>query len=155
MHAIRLTCKVANKCLNVRERAKVVERNKKIKSEKVLGAVLYQEMDGIMNVLINASITLILAEKKYHLNSGKLIFLALKWSVTEKLQDYLYYAKEFGVYSDNNPLSYALSSVKLNAADIRWVSELSDFNFKINYRPGKKKSGLLLFICISENDNFD
>ena len=30
-----------------------------------------------------------------------------------------------------------LSTAKLNATGIRWVSELADFNFKIRYRPGK------------------
>ena len=30
-----------------------------------------------------------------------------------------------------------MSTVKLNATGMRWVSELTDFNFKVNYRPGK------------------
>ena len=107
-------------------------------SEKGLGAVLYQEIDGTMKVISYASRTLTPAEKNYHLHSGKLEFLALKWSVTEKFHDYLYYAKEFTVYSDNNPLSYVLTSAKLNATGLRWVSELSNYNFKIKYRPGKK-----------------
>ena len=73
-------------------------------SEKGLEAVLYQEIDGKMKVISYASRTLTPAEKNYHLHHGKLEFLALKWFVTEKCQDYLYYAIEFTVYSDNNPL---------------------------------------------------
>ena len=42
------------------------------------------------------------------------------------------------VYSDNNPLTYVLSTAKLNATGHCWVSELADFNFKIRYRPGKE-----------------
>ena len=61
-------------------------------SEKSLGAVLYQEIDGKMKVISYASRTLTPAGKNYHLHSGKLEFLALKWSVTEKFRDYLYYA---------------------------------------------------------------
>ena len=106
-------------------------------SEKGLGAVLYQEIDDKMKVISYASRTLTPAEKNYHLHSGKLEFLALKWSVTEKFRDYLYYANEFTVYSDNNPLSYVMSTAKLNATGMRWVSELADFNFKVKYRPGK------------------
>jgi UPF0288 family protein (methanogenesis marker protein 3) len=34
----------------------------------------------------------------YHLHSGKLEFLALKWAVTEHFRDYLYYASKFVVY---------------------------------------------------------
>ena len=90
-----------------------------------------------MKVIIYASRNLTPAEKNYHLHSGKLEFLALKWSVTEKFRDYLYYANEFIVYSDNNHLLYVMSTANLNATGIRWVSELADFNFKVKYRPGK------------------
>ena len=72
------------------------------------------------------------------MHSGKLEFLALKWAVTEKFRDYLYYAPEFTVYSNNNPLTYVLSTAKLNATGHRWVSELADFNIKIRFRPGKE-----------------
>ena len=63
--------------------------------------------------------------------------MALKWAVTEHFRDYLYYAPEFTVYTDNNPLTYALTTAKLNATGQRWVSELADFNFTIKYRPGR------------------
>ncbi|CAH1276865.1 GIN1 [Branchiostoma lanceolatum] len=49
----------------------------------------------------------------------------------------LYYAPSFEVYTDNNPLTYVLSTAKLNATGHRWVAELADFNFNIKYRPGK------------------
>ena len=71
------------------------------------------------------------------MHSGKLEFLALKWAVTEQSRDYLYYTPEFVVYTDNNPLTYVLTSAKLNATGLRWVGELADFNFEIRYRPGK------------------
>lgn len=54
---------------------------------------------------------------------GKLEFLALKWSVTEHFRDYLYYAPEFVVYTDNNPLTCVLTYAKLNATGLRWVRE--------------------------------
>ena len=63
--------------------------------------------------------------------------MALKWSVCEQFRDYLYYVPSFTVYTDNNPLTYVLSSAKLNASGLRWISELADFNFKIKYHPGK------------------
>ena len=106
-------------------------------SETGLGAVLYQRQKGVLRVIAYGSRTLSPAEKNYHLHSGKLEFLDLKWSVCEQFRDYLYYAPSFTVYTDNNPLTYVLSSARLNASGLRWISELADFNFKIEYRPGK------------------
>ena len=78
------------------------------------------------------------AEKNYHLHSGKLEFLALKWAVTDRFADYLRWGQHpFNVYTDNNPLTYVLSSAKLNAVGMRWVNELANFNFSIHYKPGK------------------
>ncbi|KAL6486260.1 hypothetical protein MHYP_G00056520 [Metynnis hypsauchen] len=106
-------------------------------SEKGLGAVLYQHQDGKLRVIGYGSRTLTVAERNYRLHSGKLEFLALKWAVCEKFRDYLYYAPHFTVYTDNNPLTYVMSTAKLNAVGHRWVGELSDFRFDIKYRPGK------------------
>ncbi|KAL7846934.1 hypothetical protein SRHO_G00219140 [Serrasalmus rhombeus] len=103
-----------------------------------LGAVLYQKQNGKLRVIAYGSRTLTSSEKNYHLHSGKLEFLALKWAVTEKFRDYLYYAPTFTAFSDNNPLTYVLSSAKLNATGCRWVAELADFHFTIRYRPGKE-----------------
>ena len=102
-----------------------------------LGAVLYQQQDNKMRVISFASRTLSDAERNYHLHSGKLEFLALKWSITEKFSDYLGCGLPFTVYTDNNPLTYVMTSAKLNATGMRWVSELADYDFTIRYRPGK------------------
>ena len=87
-----------------------------------------------------ASRTLSPAEKNYYLHSGKLEFLALKWSITERFQDYLYYAPSFTVYSDCNPLFYIMTSAKLYATTVRWVGELANYNFSVKYCPGKDSS---------------
>lgn len=64
----------------------------------------------------------------------------LKWAICDKFRDYLYYAPTFTMYTDNNPLTYILSSAKLNATGQRWVGELADFNSGIKYRPGKRNA---------------
>jgi hypothetical protein len=79
-------------------------------SQDGLGAVLYQKQSGVMRVIAYASRTLSPAEKNYHLHTGKLEFLALKWAVKEQFRDYLYYAPEFTVFTDNNPLTYICSN---------------------------------------------
>lgn len=58
-------------------------------SNQGLGAILYQEEEEKLRVIAYASRTLTKAEKNYHLHSGKLEFLALKWAVTERFRDYL------------------------------------------------------------------
>ena len=106
-----------------------------------LGAVLYQSQEGKDRVIAYASRTLTDAETNYNLHSGKLEFLALKWAVTERFADYLRYGTEpFTVYTDNNPLTYVLTSAKLNATGLRWVADLAEFYFIIKYRPGKLNS---------------
>ncbi|KAK7921783.1 hypothetical protein WMY93_008685 [Mugilogobius chulae] len=99
-----------------------------------LGAALYQEQDGKLRVIAFASRGLSLSENRYP--AHKLEFLALKWSVTEKFQDYLYGAN-FTVVTDSNPLTYILSSAKLDATGHRWLAALSTFSFKLLYRAGK------------------
>ena len=106
-------------------------------SKDGLGAVLYQRQNGEMRVIGYGSRALTPPEKNYHLHSGKLEFLALKWAVCERFRDHLYYARHFTIYTDNNPLTYVLTSAKLNATGLRWVAELADFNFTVKYRPGK------------------
>ena len=70
-------------------------------SQDGLGAVLYQEQNGFTQVIAYASRTLTPSERNYHMHSGKLEFLALKWAVSEQFRDYLYYVPEFVVYTEN------------------------------------------------------
>ena len=73
------------------------------------------------------------------MHSGKLEFLGLKWAVTERFADYLRYGPPFVIYTDNNPLTYILTTAKLNAVGMRWANDLADFQFSIKYCPGKEK----------------
>ena len=86
-------------------------------SKKGLGAGLYQFKDNKMRILGFGSRSLRKTEQGYH--SSKLEFLSLKWAVCEQFRDYLVYAKEVHVFTDNNPLLYVLSSAKLNATSQR------------------------------------
>ena len=99
-----------------------------------LGAVLYQKQDGRMRVIAYASRSVSKAEANYP--AHKLEFLALKWAVCEKFHEYLYGSKPFEVFTDNNPLTYVLTSAKLDACGQRWVAKLANYNFSIKYRCG-------------------
>lgn len=93
-----------------------------------LGIALYQEQDGQMKAIAFASRGLTKSEAKYP--AHKLEFLALKWAVTAKFSNYLY-GTSFTVITDSNPLTYILTSAKLDATGYRWLSALSTYNFKL------------------------
>jgi hypothetical protein len=114
-----------------------------------LGAILYQKDDkNRLRVVAYASRILSPAEKNYHHHSGKLEFLAMKWAIVDRFRDYLYYTPHFTVFSDNNPLCYVLTCPRLDATRLRWVSELADFKFSINYKPGPQtKMPMFLAEC--------
>ena len=103
-----------------------------------LGAVLYQKQaDGKERVIAYASRTLNRAERNY--DAHKLEFLALKWAVTDRFHEYLY-GGTFDVFTDNNPLTYILTTAKLDAMGHRWVASLGPYNFNLHYKPGKLNS---------------
>ena len=54
----------------------------------------------------------------------------------EKFHEYLYGTKPFEVITDNNPLTYVLTSAKLDACGQGWVAKLANYNFSIKYRCG-------------------
>lgn len=100
-----------------------------------LGAALYQEQEGHLRAIAFASRGLTRSESRYP--AHKLEFLALKWSITEKFHDYLY-GSQFTVVTDSNPLTYILTSAKLDATSYRWLASLSNYSFKLQYRAGKQ-----------------
>ena len=102
-------------------------------SKSGLGAVLAQKKDnGIERPIAYASRTLSKSERNY--DAHKLEFLALKWAVTDRFHEYLY-GSSFQVYTDNNPLTYILSTAKLDAIGQRWVASLAPYNFGLHYNP--------------------
>ncbi|XP_053301840.1 uncharacterized protein LOC128460622 [Pleuronectes platessa] len=99
-----------------------------------LGAVLNQEYPEGLRPVAFASRKLKDSEHNYPVH--QLEFLALKWAVVDKFHDYLYGAK-FIVRTDNNPLTYVLTSAKLSAVGHRWLAALATYDFTIQYRPGR------------------
>ena len=99
-----------------------------------LGAVLLQLQDGHERPIAYASRSLTTSERNYP--AHKLEFLALKWAVVDKFHDYLYGSK-FEVRTDNNPLTYILTTAKLDATGHRWLAALSSFDFTLVYKPGR------------------
>ena len=103
-------------------------------SKEGLGAVLLQESDdGQYHPVAFASQELKGGEPKYY--SSKLEFLALKWAITEQFREYLQY-QPFTMHMDNNPLTYILMTLNLDALGHRWVAALGGYNMKLEYLKG-------------------
>ena len=99
-----------------------------------LGAILQQvQEDGKYHPVAYASRTLHGSEANYH--SSKLEFLALKWAVTQQFKEYLMY-QPFTMRTDNNPLTYMLTTPNLDATGHRCISALAGFNFRLEYLRG-------------------
>ena len=82
-------------------------------SENGLGAVLTQlKEDGKERPIAYASRTHSKSERNY--DAHKLEFLALKWAITDRFHEYLY-GGTFDVYTNNNLLTYILTTAKLDA----------------------------------------
>ena len=97
-----------------------------------LGAILSQKQDdGRFHPVTFGSCSLTPTEKNYH--SSKLEFLALKWGITE----YFAYAL-FMVKTDNNPLTYILTTPNLDAMGHHWVGALASFEFELEYQKGSE-----------------
>ena len=99
-----------------------------------LGAVLSQkEDDDHYHPIAYASRGLKGGKLKYH--SSKLEFLALKWELTEQFREYLQY-QPYLVCTDNNLLTYIMTTPNLDAVGHRWVAAMAGYNFEIEYIRG-------------------
>ena len=44
------------------------------------------------------------------------------------------------MFTDNNPLTYTLTTAKLDATGHRWVAALSNYTFSVSYKPGRNNT---------------
>ena len=99
-----------------------------------LGAIMYQNQDGIDSVI--GYVSRALSKTKHMYPAHMLRSLALKGAIMKQFHEYLN-GNTFIVYVDNNPLTYTLTSAKFNATGHCWVASLSNYNFTLRYKSGK------------------
>ena len=115
-------------------------------SKEGLGAISSQKQDdGRFHPVAFGSCSLTPTEKNYH--SSKLEFLALKWGVMEHFGEYLAYAL-FMVKTDNNLLTYVLTTPNLDATGHHWVGVLVSFDFELEYQKGSENRAADALSCI-------
>ena len=93
-----------------------------------------KQADGCYHPVAYGSQALTAHEKNYH--STKLEFLALKWAITEHFKEHLLH-QPFLVRTDNNPLTYIMTTPNLDATGHWWVGALVNFNFQLEYQKGQ------------------
>jgi len=95
-----------------------------------MGAVLSQE--GRLITMISR--TLKDREVNYATNEREL--LAIVWAMA-KLRHYLHAVKDINIFTDHQPLTFAVSESNPNAKIKRWKARIDESGAKILYKPGK------------------
>ena len=60
----------------------------------------------------------------------------LKWAITEHFKEYLLY-QSFLIRTDNNPLTYIMTTPNLDTTGHQWVGALAKFDFQLEYQKGQ------------------
>ena len=87
--------------------------------------------------MLKASTALHNSKSEGNYPAHKLEFLALKWAVTDQFKEYFYGTSSFEVFTDNNLLTYVLTTPKFDATTQILVAALALYKFEIYYRSGK------------------
>ena len=99
-------------------------------SNYVIGAVLSLEDRPITFI----SRTLSKSEENYAANEKEM--LPIIWAL-KSLRNYLYGSAKIKMFTDHQPLTYALSSKNNNGKMKRWRAILEEYNYELKYKPGK------------------
>ena len=75
----------------------------------------------------------------------------MKCAICDKFHDYLY-GHQFKVLTDNNPLTYVLTTAKLDATGHRWLSSISAYDFEISYCPGVRNGDADALSRLTDSD---
>lgn len=99
-------------------------------SNHAIGAVLSQDNKPISYL----SRTLNKTEENYATNEKEM--LAIIWSLNS-LRNFLYGSRKVKIFTDHQPLTYALSNRNTNSKMKRWKAILEEYNHELQYKPGK------------------
>ena len=99
-----------------------------------IGAVLSQIVDGQEMVLGYASRTLTKAEQNYCVTRRELLAVV---HFTKHYRPYLY-GRKFTIRTDHSSLQWLLNFKDPKEQLARWLETLSEYDFTIEHRPGKK-----------------
>jgi hypothetical protein len=98
------------------------------------GASLQQDQGKGLQPIAYLSRKMIPAERNYATHEQELL------AIVRALQEWRHYlhGAHFTVYSDHGPLKYMQTQPHLTSRQARWQEILSEFDFTVEYKPGKK-----------------
>lgn len=103
-------------------------------SNTAIGAVLSQGEFGKDKPIAYISRSLNKTEENYATNEKEM--LAIVWAL-DNLRSYLYGAKKIRIYTDHQPLTFALGNRNYNAKLKRWKARIEEYSCELIYKPGK------------------
>ena len=121
-------------------------------SEYAIGAVLSQVQEGTERVVAYASRSLTKAERNYCTTRRELLALVF---FIKQFRHYLYGSK-FVARTDHKALQWLFSIKEPEGQIARWITQLSEFDFQIKHREGKKHQnadGMSRIPCRQCGDN--
>ncbi|CAI5701232.1 unnamed protein product [Peronospora effusa] len=119
-------------------------------SNFAIGSALMQKDDnGVDRVISYQSRLLKAAELNYPVHDKEL--LSIKYALV-KFRVHLLGTEPFVVYTDHASLRTAINSPHLSPRMARWLTFFSEFNFKVEYKPGKSN---VLADALSRRPDFE
>ena len=103
-------------------------------SDLAIGAELSQEQDGTLRVIAYASFALTSSQRNYCTTRKELLAVV---RFTRHFRHYLL-GRQFTVRTDHHSLAWLMRFKQPQGQLARWLEELSQFDFVLIHRPGKK-----------------
>ena len=104
-------------------------------SNFALGCILSQRHEGRLHPVAFHSQKMSPAERNYDIHDKEMSAIVDTFKVW---RHYCHGAKTIPVYTDHNNLKYFMEAKTLNGRQARWAAYLSQFDFKVIYRPGSQ-----------------
>ena len=103
-------------------------------SERAIGAVLFQEIDGLQHPICYFSKTLDIHQRKYATAEKECLALIL----AVRTFSVYFGTQSTVVYTDHSPLQFLQRMSNYNQKLLRWAIELQQYNLVIRHIPGTK-----------------
>ena len=104
-------------------------------SDYASGGVLSQKIDDKWHPVAYMSKALNETERNYEIYDKEM--LAIMTALSEWRQYLMGASKDFEIWTDHQNLQYFRKPQKLNRRQARWMTELAEYHYSLNHKPGK------------------